>query len=117
MWESFEISGVINLDLPKKVTSFLRPESQGFASLIDLFLPSNNISDLNPLGNWAGLTRLWLNGNQIENLGPLLSNTGLDTGDKVFIEDNPLDCKDATTLQYISTLEDRGVYVDHDCDR
>ena len=41
---------------------------------------------------------------------------GIPTGDLYYVNNNPLDCEDETTLGYIAELGGRGVNLVHDCD-
>ena len=45
----------------------------------------------------------------------LAEKEGLESGDFVGLEGNPLDCEDEATLETISILESRGVTVRDDC--
>lgn len=83
--------------------------------LTSLSLGGNQISNIIPLSSLTSLTMLSLSENQIRDISPLLSNSGLSAQDIVYLNDNPLNCEDATTLQQISTLESRGVNLFHDC--
>ncbi len=83
--------------------------------LTTLHLNDNNISDISPLAGLTHLTDLELYSNSISDISPLVSNSGIDSGDSVDIHDTPLDCDDAATQDYISTLEERGVILTHDC--
>ncbi len=79
-------------------------------SLEWLGLGNNSISNVTPLSNMTSLERLWLNNNSISDLAPLVANTGLGSGDKVDVSNNPLS---ATSINiHIPALESRGVEVD-----
>jgi len=78
-----------------------------------LILYYNQISDINPLSGLVNLTELYLSYNQITNLQPLVSNPGIDSGDWVDVDGNPLDATSCTV--HIPALEARGVTADHDC--
>ena len=58
----------------------------GLTKLGDLSLKVNNISDLSPLVGLTNLYRLNLRGNNIGSISPLVENTGLGTGDIVYLE-------------------------------
>ena len=57
------------------------------------------------------LTGLTLYGNQISDISPLIENSGLDEGDQVWLEQNPLN--DSSLNVYIPVLEQRGVTVNY----
>ena len=62
----------------------------------------------------TGLVELNLNSNQISDIGPLVDNAGIDDGDEVNIIENAFEC-DQEDLDDIDELESRGVNVQHDC--
>ncbi len=72
----------------------------------------SNLSDLSPLANLTNLTILWLYGNNISDLSSLIDNTGLGSGDKVYVQSNPLSYQSIHT--HIPTLQSRGVTVEFD---
>jgi Leucine-rich repeat (LRR) protein len=74
-----------------------------------LGLSSNQISDISPLASLTNLTVLGLHENQISDISPLVANSGLSSGDVVYLEDNPLDTDSLNT--YIPQLKNRGVEV------
>ena len=57
-----------------------------------------------------------LDGNDITDLSPLISNKYISDGDKVTLNDNLLDCQDTVTLDHLSTLTERGVYLEYNCE-
>ena len=70
------------------------------------------ISDLLPLSNLTNLTWLRLNKNQISDISPLVENSGLGTGDEIWLEDNNLDLSEGSEdMGNIRALEGRGVIV------
>jgi len=77
--------------------------------LTDLNLDDNLISDITPLQNLTQLIWLDLGYNQIEDILPLVNNSGMDDGDEVWLNDNPL--SDTSLYNYIPQLEARGVTV------
>ena len=83
----------------------------GLTSLTDLSLHDNQISDISVLSNLTSLTELGLHSNQISDMSPLVQNTGLDTGDIVNLEANPLS-SDSISI-YIPQLQERGVTVSY----
>jgi Leucine-rich repeat (LRR) protein len=52
--------------------------------------------------------------NDITDISPLVENLGIDAGDLVNIHLNDLEC-DQEDLDDITELQERGVWVDHDC--
>ena len=78
-------------------------------NLTDLQLGYNAIVDISPLANLTNLKELWLENNVISDLSPLVANMGLDRGDKVVVDDNPL--SETSVNIHIPALEDRGVRV------
>lgn len=78
-------------------------------NLTDLQLGYNPIADISPLANLTNLKELWLENNVIADLSPLVANIGLDRGDKVVVDDNPL--SETSVNTHIPALEDRGVRV------
>ncbi len=74
----------------------------------ELRLRVNTISDLTPLQNLTNLTNLDLRDNNISDVSALVANSGLDAGDSLRIEGNPLSSQ---ALDDIETLEARGVDV------
>ena len=83
-------------------------------SLTVLNLRGNQISGISPLSSLANLTWLSLGGNQISDISPLVENSGLVTGDEIWLEDNNLDLTEGSEdMQNIRALEDRGVEVNY----
>ena len=58
------------------------------------------------------MARVDLRGNNISDLSPLVANTGLGSGDRVFVNDNPLSFVSIKT--HVSALQSRGVTVEFD---
>ena len=81
----------------------------GLTSLWGLVLKGNQISDISPLSGFTSLTYLDLGGNQISDIEPLVNNPGLSSGDRVYIQDNPLSSTSIDTC--IPQLQARGVTV------
>ena len=84
----------------------------GLTNLIELILQSNAITDISPLSGLTNLTGLWLAYNTISDISPLVANTGLGSGDRVFVNDNPLSSASINT--HIPTLENKGIKVEFD---
>ena len=83
---------------------------KGLNNLTHLSLSGNSISDISPLEGLNNLTHLSLSGNSISDLSPLVANTGLGTGDQVFLEGNPLNNTSVNT--HIPVLQSRGVTIE-----
>ena len=81
-------------------------------NLIELILQGNAITDISPLSGLTNLTGLWLSNNRISDLSPLVANTGLGSGDRIFINDNRLSSVSIKT--HIPALQSRGVTVEFD---
>ena len=84
----------------------------GLTNLIELILQSNAISDISPVAGLTNLTGLWLTYNTISDISPLVANTGLGSGDRVFVNDNPLSFVSIKT--HVPALQSRGVTVEFD---
>ena len=84
----------------------------GLTNLIELVLPSNAISDISPLSDLTNLTGLWLGNNRISDISPLVANTGLGSGDRIFVNNNPLSSVSIKT--HIPALQGRGVTIEFD---
>ena len=84
----------------------------GLTQLSRLGLGSNNISDISALAGLTNLTLLRFNYNSISDLSPLASNTGLGSGDEIYVKRNPLSYLSLHT--HIPTLQSRGVTVEFD---
>ena len=84
----------------------------GLNNLRWLFLDDNSISDVSPLEGLNHLELLALENNFIADISPLVANTGLGSGDRVWLEGNPLNAASINT--HIPTLQDRGVTVESD---
>ena len=84
----------------------------GLTNLIELILQSNALTDISAVSGLTNLTGLWLAYNTISDLSPLVANTGLGSGDRVFVNDNPLGFVSINT--HIPALQSRGVTVEFD---
>ena len=103
------LTSLERLVLGNNSISNLTPLSN-LTSLEWLGLDNNSISNLTPLSNLTSLEWLLLNNNSISDLAPLVANTGLGSGDKVDVSNNPLS---ATSINiHIPALQSRGVEVD-----
>ena len=105
------LSGLTNLTflvLSSNAISDVSPLS-GLTNLTGLALSINAISDISPLSGLTNLTWLYLNDNSISDISPLVANTGLGSGDEVYLVNNPLSSTSLNT--HIPALESRGVTV------
>jgi len=116
LWQN-QISDIAALQNLTQLTSLGLSENQisditplwNLTQLTDLNLDDNLISDITPLQNLTQLIWLDLGYNQIEDILPLVNNSGMDDGDEVWLNDNPL--SDTSLYDYIPQLEARGVTV------
>lgn len=74
-----------------------------------LALNNNQISDIGALAFLTDPVRIELSNNQIVDLGALFNNSGLATGDSLFIDNNPLN--EMSLEVYIPSMLERGVGV------
>ena len=81
----------------------------GLTSLTSLSLGNNSITDISPLSGLTSLTSLRLSNNSITDILPLVENTGLRSGDRVDLRNNPLSNTSIDT--HIPALQGRGVTV------
>ena len=84
-------------------------------NLTVLDLGVNSISDVSALSSLTNLEGLYLGENSISDLSPLVANTGLSSGDEVFVRNNPLSATSINT--HIPALQGRGVVVEFDTRR
>ncbi len=85
----------------------------GLTSLTELQFSNNQVTDISPVAGLTSLNWLILSSNQVSDILPIVNNTGIDSGDYVYLEGNPLSTPSCTV--YIPELESRGVTVYHDC--
>ena len=81
----------------------------GLVTLTSLWLSGNQVSNIEPLLNLVNLRILKLQSNQIVDIVTLVNNTGIDNGDEIELQNNPL--SDISINTYIPQLEARGVTV------
>ena len=81
----------------------------GLTNLTWLWLRGNSIADISAVLGLTELTSLWLEDNNISDISPLVANTGLGSGDKVFVQANPLSYLSIHT--HIPVLQSRRVTV------
>ena len=85
---------------------------QNLIKLIGLYADNNQISDVLPLQKLTKLINLNLSYNNIADISSLVDNTGLGSGDYLYITHNNLDLTEGSDdMNNINTLIDRGVYV------
>ncbi len=82
----------------------------GLTNLILLHFWGNSISDISSVAGLTNLTTLYLGDNNISDLSPLVANTGLEEGDLVNVQVNPLSYQSIHT--HIPALQSRGVTVE-----
>jgi hypothetical protein len=105
------LTSLIKLGLGGNQISDISP-LQNLTSLTKLDLGDNQISDISPISNLTNLTELRISQNQISDISPLVENSGLDTGDEVWLQDNNLDLSEVSEdMENVRALEDRGVVV------
>ena len=78
-------------------------------TLTELYSVNASISDLTGLEGASKMTSLRLPTNNISDISPLVANTGLGSGDEVYILGNPLSYPSIYT--HIPVLQERGVEV------
>ena len=110
------VAGLINLSVLQLGGNTITDIS-ALSSLVNLTVLAfwdNNVTDISPLAGLTRLTALWLDYNTISDLSPLVANTGLGSGDRVYVRGNPLSYQSIHT--HIPTLQSRGVTVEFDAD-
>ncbi len=85
-------------------------------NITSLRLNVNQISNISALANLTNLRELWLIFNQISDIKPLVDNSGINSGDSVYLlyknhYGNSLSTNSCTV--YIPQLQSRGVMVDN----
>jgi Leucine-rich repeat (LRR) protein len=104
------LTQLVYLHLYNNQISDLTP-LQGMTLLKNLKLETNLISDISSLEFLTSLVFLHLAHNQISDILPLVNNPGMDSGDNLGLQDNPL--SDDSINIYIPELESRGVTVNY----
>lgn len=105
------LTNLTMLDLRGNQISDISPLAN-MTSLTELVINDNQISDISPLAKLSNLAEIWLWGNQISDISPLVENSGLGTGDHVWLGNNNLDLQEGSEdLKNIRQLEARGVSV------
>jgi len=104
------LTNLTQLDLSDNQVSGIAPLAN-LTNLLYLSLHSNQISDISLLANFTNLMWLYLQNDLITNIYPLVQNGGLGTGDRVYLDGNPL--SDDSINIYIPELVARGVIVSY----
>jgi len=107
------LSNLILLNLSEHSISDITPLS-GLGTLEQLYLDMNSIEDIGALVNLSNLSRVSLQNNQISDIQPLVNNSGIGSGDIIWLNGNPLST--TSSRERIPLLEERGVTVHHDTD-
>ena len=97
-----------NLDMSYNQISNISPLAS-LTKLTDIMIFKNQIIDISPLASLTSLYYLHIGNNQINDISPLLENSGLGSGDVVYLLANPLSQTSINT--YIPQLKARGVEV------
>ena len=105
------LSGLTNLTSLGLNTNAISDISalSGLTNLTRLYLSKNNISNLSALTGLTNLRGLGLRDNNISDISPLVANAGLERGDRVDVQGNPLNATSINT--HIPALQSRGVRV------
>ena len=103
------LTNLTHLDLWRNTISDISAVA-GLTHLTVLRLWGNSVSDISVLAGLPRLTELDLGGNSISDISPLAENTGLGSGDRIWLWGNPLSYPSLRT--YIPTLEGRDVHVE-----
>jgi len=104
------LTNLTQLDLSHNQINVITSLSN-LTNLTYLSLHANQISDISVLANFTDLMWLYLQNNLITNIYPLTQNGGLGTGDRVYLDGNPLS-EDSINI-YIPELMARGVIVSY----
>ena len=103
------LTNLKSLDLAGNPISDTLPLT-GLTQLTRLYLSHTSISDISALAGLTNLTDLRLEYSKILDLSPLVANTGLGSGDYVYVQGNPLGY--LSLQNHIPTLKSRGVTID-----
>ena len=105
------LSGLTNLDWLSLTNNKISDISAlaGLTNLLKLNLWGNNISDISALTGLTNLIEIGLDNNSISDISALVANSGLSTGDFVYLGGCPL--SNTSVDIYIPNLEIRGVNV------
>lgn len=112
--EDFEICvrRELGIAAPTPITTY---DADGLTSLYCdpalMLMPEEKITDLSDVQYFRNLTYLFVAYNYITDIQPLLDNPGIDSGDEIYLGNNPLSYQ---AYLDILTLESDGVTVDYD---
>jgi len=81
----------------------------GLGNLKYLYMYYNDVTDISPLLNLVNLVKLNLKNNAVVDIETLVNNDGINSGDEIWLENNPL--SDTSINTYIPALEAREVTV------
>jgi len=81
----------------------------GLVNLTRLYMFNNQIVEISPISELINLQYVALRDNQVADLQPFVNNTGINNGDEIWLENNPLSATSINT--YIPQLEALGVTV------
>ena len=105
------LNKLTRLDFGNNNISDISPVT-GLNNLTSLWLWENSISDISPVTGLTNLTRLGLWNNSIADISPLVANTGLGSGDEIYMRGNPLNYLSIHT--HIPILQSKGITVKFD---
>jgi Leucine-rich repeat (LRR) protein len=105
------LSGLVNLEvLGLSGNQLIEIGSLGSLTNLNLlYLDNNQIINIISLSTLINLRELGLADNQIVDISPLINNGGINSGDTVYLTNNPL--SNDSINNYIPLLEGRGVTV------
>lgn len=83
------MTAITRLDIYTNSISDISPLS-GMTNLVKLYAHVNDIDTLAALEGLGNLTEVWLGYNKISDILPLVNNSGIDEGDILKLESNPL---------------------------
>ena len=107
------LTGLTTLNLSANEVADLSPLAS-LTSLATLNLSGNQAGDLSAMAYLTNLAVLHLEGNPISDITPLLENSGLGTGDEIWLEDTDLGLWEGSSdLADVNTLQGRGATVHH----
>ncbi|MDM8550862.1 PKD domain-containing protein [Desulfobacterales bacterium HSG2] len=108
-----DLDGLTYLDASQREIKNLEG-LQHLSDLTSLWLNENMISNISVLAELINLTELNLSNNYwLSDISPLIDNSGIGSGDEIFLNDTPL--SDTSCGVYIPELESSGVTVYHNC--
>ncbi len=106
-----DLRNLTDLNLAENSVSDISALSE-LTNLRQLVLSGNSISDISAIAGLTNLAQVNLTNNSISDISPLTENSGLASGDEVYIRGNPLNYQSIHT--HIPTLQNREVTVEFD---